>query len=176
MGTMAICSCYPDDPLYSEAWLAIHLFTFPVTIISFAYRFATKEPLYPVFIIQFIVFLISCYLVDLILRNYSDKHIERKRIRFIAQQEKEFAELITEEQVNIYLKYGKNIEEFRQMSTPEEKAILSNERWYTIDNMANDILLIKRKQVSASIKDSIERRIKDKLRDQSAMNLLYTIE
>ncbi|HTJ50118.1 MAG TPA: hypothetical protein VL443_11725 [Cyclobacteriaceae bacterium] len=55
-GTIAVCSVYPSDPFYdswSEWWLLI---TFPVIVVSFGYRYAEAHILWPVFIIQFIMF------------------------------------------------------------------------------------------------------------------------
>ena len=60
IGTLSICSVYPHDFLSSGEWIVIPvLFTFPVSIFSFGYRFVEAEILYPVFIIQAIVLLIS---------------------------------------------------------------------------------------------------------------------
>lgn len=116
------------------------------------------------------------YILDLKLRNYSPAYIEKKREKYIKSKEKEASYLITEQQITIYLKYKRNINDFNQTATPEEKATLSVEQWYTIDNLVGDILLIKKGQVSQSTIDSIGKRIKDKLRDQAAMDLLLTIE
>lgn len=174
-GTLAICSIYPSDPLYNDWWLPIEILTFPVTIISFAYRYGASEPLYPVFIIQFIMLIITVFLLDLILREYSPKYIEKKKVKDIARREKAFSWLVTE-QLAIYLKYSKEIDDLVRMATPEEKAILSVEQWHSIDNLVSDVLLIKKGQVSQSTINSIGKRIKEKLKDQAAMDLLLTIE
>ena len=59
MGTLSVCSLYPHDTLASGEWIIFPLlFTFPVSIISFGYRFFEAEILYPVFIIQGVVLLI----------------------------------------------------------------------------------------------------------------------
>lgn len=176
LGLLAICSISPSDPLYSEGWLPVLLFTFPITIISFGYRYGASEPLYPVFIIQFIMLIISTYFVDLIVRNYSPAYLDKRRTKYISKKQREFEGAATAEQITIYLKYKRNINDFNQTATPEEKATLSVEQWYTIDNLAGDILLIKKGQVSQSTINSIGKRIKDKLRDQAAMDLLLTIE
>ncbi|PXV69010.1 hypothetical protein CLV62_101277 [Dysgonomonas alginatilytica] len=176
IGTLAICSAYPSDPLYSDELSFIGGFTFPITIISFAFRYAASEPIYPVFIIQFIVLIASIFILDLILRNYSPAYIQKRDEKYLAEREKAFNQLITEQQVAIYLKYAKDIDGFARVGTPEDRATLSVEQWYTIDNLAHDIFLIKRKLVSASTKDSIEKRIKDKLKDQAAMDLLFSAE
>ena len=120
--------------------------------------------------------IISTYFVDLIVRNYSPAYIEKRRTKYISKKQREFEGAATAEQITIYLKYKRNINDFTQTATPEEKATLSVEQWYTIDNLASDILLIKKGQVSQSTINSVGKRIKDKLKDQAAMDLLLTIE
>lgn len=58
LGTLAVCSTYPADPLYGSWSLYVLILTLPVTIISFGYRFSESQHLFPVFIIQFIMFLL----------------------------------------------------------------------------------------------------------------------
>lgn len=141
-----------------------------------AYHFNPIVSLFIIIIFQFIIFSVMAYILDLKLRNYSPAYIEKKREKYIKSKEKEAIYLITEQQITIYLKYKRNINDFNQTATPEEKATLSVEQWYTIDNLVGDILLIKKGQVSQSTINSIGKRIKDKLRDQAAMDLLLTIE
>ncbi|MCS4226937.1 hypothetical protein [Sphingobacterium sp. BIGb0165] len=43
IGTLSVCSILPDDPLYNEWFLVGLVFTFPVTIVSFAYRYAEGD-------------------------------------------------------------------------------------------------------------------------------------
>jgi hypothetical protein len=58
-GTLAVCSVYPADIFYGSWSLWGLLITFPVTIVSFGYRYAEADTIYPVFIIQFIMFLLT---------------------------------------------------------------------------------------------------------------------
>lgn len=58
LGTLAVCSVYPDDPFSGQWSVFVLVLTLPVTVISFGYRFTKANILYPVFIIQFIMFLI----------------------------------------------------------------------------------------------------------------------
>ncbi|WP_313531027.1 hypothetical protein [Sphingobacterium multivorum] len=69
IGTLSVCSIYPDDPLYSD-WSSVFLvFTFPVTIISFGYRYAEADLLYPVFIIQAIMFVVTFFVLSHLLKT-----------------------------------------------------------------------------------------------------------
>jgi hypothetical protein len=59
IGTLSVCALYPHDILYCGDWMAfLFIFTLPVSIFSFAYRFTEADILYPVFIIQGVVLLI----------------------------------------------------------------------------------------------------------------------
>jgi len=74
IGTLAICASYPNDILWSGDWVVFPvLFTFPVTITSFVYRFVEADILYPVFIIQSITLIISLFIADLIVKKYFKK-------------------------------------------------------------------------------------------------------
>jgi len=59
IGTFSVCALYPKDILWCGDWIVFSLlFTFPVSIISFIYRFVEANTLYPVFIIQLITLFI----------------------------------------------------------------------------------------------------------------------
>jgi hypothetical protein len=52
LSIISICSIYPDDMFYGNwAWIGI-IITFPISIISFAFRFSRSDIIYPIFIIQ----------------------------------------------------------------------------------------------------------------------------
>ncbi len=72
--TIAILSLYPKD-IFSKFlpgdWSVISiLLTLPVSIISGTYRYADSDNLYPVFIIQFIVFLLFWLTVYYLIKKY----------------------------------------------------------------------------------------------------------
>jgi len=68
IGTLSVCSIYPDDPFYNEWFLVGLVFTFPVTIVSFGYRYAEGDLLYPVFIIQAIMFVLTFFILSHLLK------------------------------------------------------------------------------------------------------------
>jgi hypothetical protein len=69
LGTLAICSIYGADPLYGEWSMYVFLLTFPVTFISFAYRYVETDYLIPVLIIQFIMFWLTYLILAYSFRN-----------------------------------------------------------------------------------------------------------
>lgn len=176
LGAVALCATLPENPLYNHSLAQILLFTYPVTQISSIYLFVMSEPLYPVFIIQFIILLISIFSLDLLLKYNSREATQKRHKKHFTQKQKNLDQLITAERINIYLKYGKDRNNFIQTATTEEKTILSIEQWYVTDNLVNDVLLIKKGQVTQSTINSNGKRMKEKLRDQAAMDLLLTIE
>jgi hypothetical protein len=57
-GSVSVCSLYPDDLLYGDWAIWGYLFTFPISIVSFIFRYANASILYPVFIIQLVMLII----------------------------------------------------------------------------------------------------------------------
>jgi hypothetical protein len=59
IGTISVCSIYPKDSLYGE-WSMWGLFlSFPVSIVSFGYRYADSENLIIVYLIQAVMLYIT---------------------------------------------------------------------------------------------------------------------
>ena len=68
-GTISICSTSGSDLFYGDWAMYGVLITFPVTIISFGYRFAETNYLIPVIIIQFIMFILTFIFLSLIIKE-----------------------------------------------------------------------------------------------------------
>lgn len=69
LGTLSVCSIYPKDLFYGE-WSQYGLIlTFPVCIISFGYRYAASNLLYPVFGIQLIMFFLTFSILNLLTKR-----------------------------------------------------------------------------------------------------------
>jgi len=73
-GTLSVCSISGSDFFYGDWAIFGLLITFPVTIISFGYRFAEANSFIPVLIIQFIMFVLTFILLSLIIKK--DKSIK----------------------------------------------------------------------------------------------------
>jgi hypothetical protein len=69
LGTLSVCSIYPKDLFYGEWSLFCLIITFPVSIISFVYRYAESNLLYPVFIIQLIMFFLTFNILSLVVKE-----------------------------------------------------------------------------------------------------------
>ena len=69
LGTLSVCSVYPDDMFYGGWSLYGVLITFPVSVISFGYRYSEPNLLIPVFIIQSLMFFLTYFLLCLIFKN-----------------------------------------------------------------------------------------------------------
>lgn len=65
-GTLAVCNVAGKDLFYGEWVLYVLSLTFPVTIISFGYRYAEADYLLPVLIIQFVMFILTFLFLCLI--------------------------------------------------------------------------------------------------------------
>jgi hypothetical protein len=69
LGTLSVCSVYPKDLFYGDWSLYGLLLTFPVSIFSFGFRYAEADLLYPVFIIQFVMFFITFFVLSLFIKE-----------------------------------------------------------------------------------------------------------
>jgi hypothetical protein len=67
--TLTVCSVYPADLFYGEWCLFGLMITFPVSIISFGYRYADVESLYPVFIIQFVMLVLTFLVLSTFIKD-----------------------------------------------------------------------------------------------------------
>jgi hypothetical protein len=68
-GTLSVCSIYPKDLFYGDWSIYGLLLTFPVSVVSFGFRYAESNLLYPVFIIQLIMFFTTFFLLSLIVKD-----------------------------------------------------------------------------------------------------------
>jgi hypothetical protein len=75
--TFSVLNMYPKDIFYNylpnSISLLIEFVTLPAYIISFGYRFCESEIIYPVFIIQILMFILVRYLTFLIIKKISKK-------------------------------------------------------------------------------------------------------
>lgn len=69
LGTLSVCSIYPKDLFYGDWSLYGLLLTFPVSVVSFGFRYAESNLLYPVFIIQLIMLSITFFLLSLFIKD-----------------------------------------------------------------------------------------------------------
>lgn len=68
--------------------------------------------------------------------------------------------MITKQKITIYLKY-QNIDNFARIASAKEKKILGDKDWGLIENLIQDIHLLKNNMVSREMRDKIENKIKD---------------
>jgi len=83
IGTLSVCALYPHDALGFGEWVAIPLvFTLPVSVYSFAYRYFEAEKMVPVLIIQATVLLVSLGIAWLICKYKIRNYQQGKDIKF----------------------------------------------------------------------------------------------
>lgn len=73
IGLITVSSIMGSDPYYGDWTIWMSILTFPIIIVSFIYRYIQTEPLYPIFIIQSIVLILTLYLGDFIIRKTNIK-------------------------------------------------------------------------------------------------------
>lgn len=73
LGTITVFSLFPTDP-FDGNWTYIGLIlTFPVSVISFAYRFAEKNSTEGALIIQLIMFVLTFLIFSLFTKDKDEK-------------------------------------------------------------------------------------------------------
>lgn len=80
--------------------------------------------------------------------------------KLLALQKFSMIIMITKQKITIYLKY-QNIDNFARIASTKEKNILGDKDWVLIENLIQDIHLLKNNMVSSEMKDKIENKIKD---------------
>ncbi|HML66426.1 MAG TPA: hypothetical protein PKC55_16470 [Dysgonomonas sp.] len=76
--------------------------------------------------------------------------------------------MITKQKITIYLKY-QNIDNFARIANAKEKKILGDKDWALIENLIQDIHLLKNNMVSSEMRDKIENKIKDYTEDENEL-------
>lgn len=76
--------------------------------------------------------------------------------------------MITKQKITIYLKY-QNIDNFARFANAKEKNILVDKDWALIENLIQDIHLLKNNMVSSEMRDKIENKIKDYTEDENEL-------
>jgi hypothetical protein len=94
VGTLAVCSMYPDDPFFWGTWSVWGLLiTMPVTCASFAYRFTESHHYSPVFRIQAVMlvltFLTTRFLLFLLQRRRAHYATAPNTVKSDAPREQE---------------------------------------------------------------------------------------
>lgn len=64
LGLISILGMYPQDLFYSRLSVYFQLLSMPISLGGFIYRLLDSDSLYPVFIIQGIVFIISILFIN----------------------------------------------------------------------------------------------------------------
>ncbi|MEI6089072.1 MAG: hypothetical protein WCR42_01330 [bacterium] len=73
LSIISICAIYPDDLLYGDWALIGILITFPINVISFGFRFAISDIIYPVFIIQGFMFIPTFLIITSLIKTIKKK-------------------------------------------------------------------------------------------------------
>jgi len=68
-GTLSVCSVYPADHFYGDWSVFGLLITFPISIVSFGNRYAESKLLFPVFIIQVVMFVLTFLILSKIIKG-----------------------------------------------------------------------------------------------------------
>ena len=80
--------------------------------------------------------------------------------------------MITKEKVEIYRRFGGDIDGWARIGTKEEKSIMSDHDWYLIENFIQDISLVRKKLASKDFARSMDERLKENCDSEATINAL----
>ena len=81
--------------------------------------------------------------------------------------------MITEEAIQIYIHYEGNEDYFTRCGSQEHKDIFSGNNWLEIDDLVQDILLIKRNLITNEYAEKVKQKIQQHGLSQGNVELLY---
>ena len=83
--------------------------------------------------------------------------------------------MITLEHIEIYKKYGGNGDGFIRCATLEEKSIMSYHDWSLIDDIVQDLIIIKKGFASVSFIGLVDERLKKNCDNEEVIQVLMNM-
>ena len=83
--------------------------------------------------------------------------------------------MITVENLNLYLKYGGDIDSWARSASNRERAHMDDEAWHLIEGLLHDCFLVERGLASVSFADELESRLKECCDNQETISALKAI-
>ncbi len=80
--------------------------------------------------------------------------------------------MITENKLKVYFKYKGEIDLWVRVGSVKEKKILTDEDWFKINSLVQDLLLVHRKLTSAIFNKSLEEKLTNLCDKEETISLL----
>lgn len=71
--------------------------------------------------------------------------------------------MITKDKIKIYKKFNGDLDYFARVCSPKDKKLMKDEDWFLIDDIIQDIKLIRKGLTSVDYENKINQKIKEKI-------------
>ena len=80
--------------------------------------------------------------------------------------------MITENKIKVYKKYNGDIDNWARNNSKKERLIISDDDWYLIDELIQDLVLIKKQLTSSKFNNSLSEKIVGYCENQKVISQL----
>ena len=80
--------------------------------------------------------------------------------------------MITEDKIKIYNQYDGDIDSWARSGSKKEKLIMTDEDWYVIDGLIQDLFMVKKGLVSSVFSENLNVKLKETCDNDSTVNQL----
>ena len=83
--------------------------------------------------------------------------------------------MITEDKIKVYKRYDGDIDGWARSGSKKEKSIMSDEDWYVIDGLIQDLSMVKKGLASSGFNENLNVKLKEMCDSDSAVNQLQKL-
>lgn len=83
--------------------------------------------------------------------------------------------MITQEKIKIYLKFDGDIDAWTRTGTKKEKLVMTDEDWYTIDSILQDLSLAQKKLTSPEFNSTLDDKLNQSCDGEDTVNQLKRV-
>ncbi|MCB0740985.1 MAG: hypothetical protein R2796_07650 [Chitinophagaceae bacterium] len=83
--------------------------------------------------------------------------------------------MITEDKIKVYKRYDGDIDGWARSGSKKEKSIMSDEDWYVIDGLIQDLSMVKKGLASSGFNENLNVKLKEMCDSDSTVNQLQKL-
>jgi hypothetical protein len=83
--------------------------------------------------------------------------------------------MITEDKLKIFERYDGNSDSWARNSSEKEKVVMTDDDWYIIESLIQDLFLVKNGLASLQFKDALNIKLKEKCDVEKTINQLKNL-
>lgn len=83
--------------------------------------------------------------------------------------------MITEDKIKVYKRYDGDIDSWARSGSKKEKLIMTDEDWYVIDGLIQDLTIVKKGLASSGFSENLNVKLKETCDNDSTVNQLQKL-